>query len=163
MTKATGAQPMAKVYLDTNLVSYLVARRSRDLLMAARQQLTLNWWEQERNKYELFISEMVLREARLGDPDEVIKRLAALDGLPQLDLTDEVARLADQLLSKGVLPHKAARDAVHIAVATVHRMDFLLTWNFKHIANAHVRKMADRLFRQANYELPVICTPEELE
>jgi hypothetical protein len=154
---------MLKVYLDTNLVSYLVARRSRDLIMATRQQLTLDWWENERSKYELFISEMVLREARLGDPGEVVKRLAALDGLPQLDLTDEVAELANQLLSKGILPPKAARDAVHIAVATVHCMDFLLTWNFKHIANAHVRKMADRLFRQAGYELPVICTPEELE
>jgi predicted nucleic acid-binding protein len=154
---------MPKVYLDTNLVSYLVARRSRDLIMAARQQLTFDWWQNERGRYELFISEMVLREARMGDPDEVVKRLAALDGLPQLDLTEEVARLAERLLRKGVLPPKAARDAVHIAVATVHRMDFLLTWNFKHIANAHVRKMADRLFRQANYELPVICTPEELE
>ena len=152
-----------KVYLDTNIVSYLVARRSSDLIMAGRQLLTIDWWENERGNYELFISEMVLREAGLGDPDEIVKRSAALDGLPQLDLTDEVASLADRLLTKGVLPAKAARDAVHIAVATVHRMDYLLTWNFKHIANGHVRKMANRLFQQAGYEIPLICTPEELK
>jgi hypothetical protein len=154
---------MAKVYIETSFVSYLVARPSRDLIMAARQQLTIDWWENERGKHELFISEIVLREVRLGDPSEVAKRLKALSGLAQLDLTDEVARLADQLLSKSILPAKAARDAVHIAAATVHRMDYLLSWNFKHIANPHVRKMVDRIFLSMGYETPLICTPEEME
>jgi hypothetical protein len=131
--------------------------------MAARQQLTLEWWENERGKYELFISEMVLREAREGDPDEITKRLTAVADVPLVDLTDEIARLADQILKRGILPVKAARDAVHIAAATVHRMDYLLTWNFKHIANAHVRKMIDRIFQNAGYETPVICTVEEME
>lgn len=154
---------MAKVYLETSFVSYLVARRSRDLIVAARQQLTVDWWDIQRGNHDLFISEMVLREAREGDSDEVAKRLKAVDGLAQLDLTLEVAQLADELLVRNILPLKAARDAVHIAVATVHRMDYLLTWNFKHIANAQVRKMADRLFRQAGYEVPLIVSPEELE
>jgi predicted nucleic acid-binding protein len=154
---------MEKVYLETSFVSYLVARRSRDLIMAARQQLTIEWWENERGKYELFISEMVLREAREGDPDEITKRLTAVADVPLVDLTDEIARLADQILKRGILPVKAARDAVHIAAATVHRMDYLLTWNFKHIANAHVRKMIDRIFQNAGYETPVICTVEEME
>lgn len=154
---------MAKVYLETSFVSYLVARRSRDLIVAARQQLTIDWWENQRRKHELFISEMVLREAREGDPDEVSKRLAVMDDLALLDLTQEVAQLADQLLISNTLPLKAARDAVHIAAATVHGMDYLLTWNFKHIANAHVRKMAERIFQQAGYEIPLIVSPEELE
>ena len=154
---------MEKVYLETSFVSYLVARRSRDLIMSARQQLTIDWWENERSNYELYISEMVLREARDGDPDEVAKRLNAVAGLPLVDLTDEIAQLADQLLSRGILPTKAARDAVHIAAATFHRMNYLLTWNFKHIANAHVRKMVDRVFQTAGYETPVICTVEEME
>lgn len=153
---------MPKVYIETSFVSYLVARRSRDLIMAARQQMTTDWWEHKRNRYELFISEMVLREAGIGDPAEVAKRLNALTGLAQLDLTDEVAGLAEQLLQKGILPPKAARDAVHIAAATVHRMDYLLTWNFRHIANPHVRKMVDRIFQSAGYETPLICTPEEM-
>lgn len=154
---------MAKVYLETSFVSYLVARRSRDLIVAARQQLTNDWWENQRGNHDLFISEMVLREARDGDPDEVVKRLKAMDSFAQLDLTGEVAQLADQLLTRKVLPLKAARDAVHIAAATVHQMDYLLTWNFKHIANAHIRRMVDRVFRQAGYEVPLIVSPEELE
>lgn len=154
---------MAKVYLETSFVSYLVARRSRDLIVAARQQLTIDWWENQRGNNDLFISEMVLREAREGDPNEVVKRLKVMDGLAQLDLTQEVAQLADELLVRNILPLKAARDAVHIAAATVHRMDYLLTWNFKHIANAHIRKMVDRVFRQAGYEIPLIVSPEELE
>ena len=154
---------MEKVYLDTSFISYLVARGSRDLIMSARQQLTIEWWENERSKYELFISEMVLREAREGDPDEVTKRLRVVAALPLVDLTDEIAQLAEQLLLRGILPTKAARDAVHIAAATVHRMNYLLTWNFKHIANAHVRKMVDRIFQNAGYETPVICTVEEME
>lgn len=154
---------MSKVYLETSFVSYLVARRSRDLIVAARQQLTIDWWENQRSKHELFISEMVLREAREGDPSEINKRLAAMDGLALLDLTKEVAQLAEQLLIRNILPLKAARDAVHIAAATVHGLDYLLTWNFKHIANAHVRKMAARIFQQAGYEIPLIVSPEELE
>lgn len=153
---------MAKVYIETSMVSYLVARRSRDLIMAARQQITVDWWEQARQNYELFTSGLVLEEARSGDSTEATKRLAALAGLPLLDIDSNVAALTNQILGKSILPAKAGSDAVHIAVATVHRIDYLLTWNCKHIANAHVRKMLDRLFRTAGYEPPVICTPEEM-
>lgn len=155
-------QPKAKVYVETSLVSYLVARRSRDLFIEARQQLTVEWWENQRDQYELFISEAVLQEARQGDADEITKRLDALAGIPILVVTDEALRLANELIKQGTLPAKAAVDAVHIAIATVHKMDYLLTWNCKHIANAHVRKMAGRFFRSIGYEPPVICTPEEL-
>jgi hypothetical protein len=153
---------MAKVYLETSFVSYLVARRSRDLIVAARQQLTNDWWDYERNKYELVASELVLQESSVGDSNEIAKRLQVLGGLPLLDMTGEVTVLVNELLGKGILPPKAGSDAVHIAVATVHRIDYLLSWNCKHIANAHVRKMTERVFRALGYEAPVICTPEEL-
>jgi predicted nucleic acid-binding protein len=151
-----------KVYIETSFVSYLVARRSRDLIVAARQQLTIDWWENQHDKFELFISETVLQEARQGDAGEIAKRLKALDGLTLLDVTNEALRLANELIKNGTLPAKAAVDAVHIAVATVHKMDYLLTWNCKHIANGQVRKLAGRFFRNAGYEPSVICTPEEL-
>ena len=110
----------------------------------------------------MFVSEVVLQEARAGDATEVIKRLNVLAGLPILDVPTEASRLAGLLLSRGIVPSKANMDAVHIAVATVHGMDYLLTWNLKHIANAHVRKMVARIFRAEGYESPEICTPEEL-
>jgi hypothetical protein len=153
---------MDKVYLETSLVSYLVARRSRDLILAGRQQITLDWWEQQRQKFDLYVSELVLLEAQAGDTTEVAKRLTALTDLPVLDIPTEASRLASLLLSRGVVPPKANADAIHIAVATVHGMDFLLTWNLKHIANAQVRKLAARIFRAEGYESPEICTPEEL-
>lgn len=152
---------MAKVYLETSFVSYLVARRSRDLIVAARQQLTNDWWDDERQKYDLFASEVVLEEARLGDPTEIAKRLQVLSDLPILTTTGMAGQLANDLLVKGALPAKAARDALHIAVATVNGMDYLLTWNCKHIANPHARRMIDRIFQTAGYLPPVICTPQE--
>lgn len=155
-------QARAKVYIETSLVSYLIARRSRDLIVAARQQLTIDWWDKERERYEMFTSDLVLEESTAGDQTEVAKRLSALAEMALLDITDEAAVLANELLRKRILPAKAASDAIHIAVATVHKVDYLLTWNCKHIANAHVRKMVGRIFRAASYEPPVICTPEEL-
>lgn len=113
-------------------------------------------------KYELFVSEVVLDEARAGDADEVTKRLVALAGLPLLDITPGATKLANQLLTNGILPPKAGRDALHISLATVHGIDYLLTWNCRHIANAHVRKMIGKSFQAAGYDPPVICTPEEL-
>ncbi|MBI1763200.1 MAG: type II toxin-antitoxin system VapC family toxin [Acidobacteria bacterium] len=153
---------MAKVYIETSMVSYLVARRSRDLIVAARQQLANDWWDNEREKYDLFISEVVLQEARLGDPGEIAKRMQALAGLSLLKVTNEAHALADELLKRGALPVKAQRDALHIAVATANGIDYLLSWNCKHIANAHVRRMVERIFRATGYEPSVICTPEEL-
>ena len=153
---------MEKVYLETSVVSYLVARRSRDLIVAGRQQLTIYWWDQERGKYELYVSEAVLQEAQAGDPGEIAKRSAIVSGLSALTSTLEAERLTQLLLKTGTLPTKAAIDALHIALATVHQMDYLLTWNMKHIANAHVRKMVARIFQAQGHKSPEICTPEEL-
>lgn len=150
------------VYIETSLVSYLVARPSRDLIRAARQQLTVDWWENERAKFELFVSDAVLQEASAGNQIEATKRLAALAGIPLLQITNEAVLLAADLVKKHALPVKAAQDALHIAIACVNGMDYLLTWNCKHIANAQMRSKIEQTCRSAGFEPPVICTPEEM-
>lgn len=152
---------MAKIYLETSFISYLVARPSRDLIMAARQQITLEWWNKERGNHELFASEVVLREAQRGDPNEVTKRLAILTNLSLLDVPEAAEILAVLLVKRHALPAKAAADALHIAVATVHGMDYLLTWNCKHIANLTMRHAIEKTCYAAGYQPPVIGTPEE--
>ena len=152
---------MPKVYIETSFVSYLVARPSRDLIRAARQQITIEWWGKERPKHGLFASEVALQEAQQGDPAEVTKRLAILSGLPLLDVTESAEQLADLLIKRHALPQQAAVDALHIAVATAHGMDYLLTWNCKHIANLALRAAIEKTCRAAGYEPPAIGTPEE--
>jgi hypothetical protein len=150
------------VYLETSLVSYLVARPSRDLIRAARQQLTVDWWENERMKFELFVSDVVLQEASAGNPTEAAKRLAVVAGILQLQITNEAVLLAADLVKKHALPAQAVQDALHIAIACVNGVDYLLTWNCKHIANAQMRSKIEQTCRRAGYEPPVICTPEEM-
>lgn len=150
------------VYIETSLVSYLVAKPSRDLITAARQQLTIEWWENQRQNFDLFASPVVIEEARAGDPNPAVKRLEYLDKLTILSVTPEADELAQALIQKHALPGKAAQDALHIAVATIHGMNYLLTWNCKHIANAHLRGAIETTCRLAGYEAPKLCTPEEL-
>lgn len=152
---------MPKVYIETSFVSYLVARPSRDLIMAARQRITLEWWDKERMKHELFASEVVLREAQRGDQNEIAKRMAVLADLQVLDTPGSAGQLAAMLIERHALPEKAFLDALHIAVATVHGMDYLLTWNCKHIANIAARGAIEKTCRAAGYEPPAIGTPEE--
>ena len=150
-----------RVYLETTFVSYLTALPSRDLVLAAHQQLTSEWW-QGRERFDLFVSEAVLQEAAGGDPTAAARRTVALRGIPVLAVTEAAANLARDLIAGQAVPAKAAVDAVHIAVAAVNGMDFLLTWNCAHIANAATRAMIDRVCRIAGVAPPVICTPEEL-
>ena len=130
--------------------------------MAANQEATRAWWEIARPKYELFISDMVVQEACGGDPEAAERRMAAIAELPELDVSEGVEALAARLLSGVAVPEKAKIDALHIAVATVHGMDYLLTWNCKHIANATIRPKIEAICRECGYEPPVICTPLEL-
>jgi len=150
-----------KVYLETSIPSYLTAWRSRDLIMAANQEITKEWWE-NRNQFELYISALVLQEAGAGDPDAAQKRLEQLDDLPELDITEEVEQLANILIQKVPLPAKARIDALHIAAAALNGMDYLLTWNCSHIANAVLRPKIEAVCRELGYEPPTICTPQEL-
>ena len=135
------------LYIETTIPSYYVARPSRDVVQLARQELTREWWDQHRNAYELYTSQVVLDEAADGDPEMARDRLNLLGGLPLLDISEEVAEMAGELVKAAILPPAAARDALHIAAAAVHRMQFLLTWNCKHIANPHIRERSTRGFR----------------
>lgn len=152
----------AAVYVETSVFSYLTAWRSPQLVMAANQEATRDWWDSRRPKFELFVSAIVVQEAAAGDSDAAKRRLNEIGNLPELDVSAEVEQLAEQLLNGAALPEKAKADALHIAVAAVHGMDFLLTWNCKHIANAAMRSNIEAICRQAGYEPPVICTPLEL-
>jgi predicted nucleic acid-binding protein len=153
----------AAIYIETSLVSYLVARPSRDIVVAAHQQLTSDWWNNQSHHYNLFISQVVLDESRAGDKLEAAKRLAAIQDLPLLEVNEEVIRLAGKLVQSNAVPKKAVQDALHIAIACVNGMDYLLTWNCKHIANAKMRSKIDKVCRDAGYVPTIICTPEELE
>jgi hypothetical protein len=151
-----------RIYIETTIPSYLTARPSRDIVQAARQQLTREWWDVERRNYDLCISQIVLDEAAAGDAEAAQRRLAVIDTLPLLDLTFAVDGLAETIMQSDLLPASASRDAVHIAVAAVHQVHFLLTWNCRHIANAIIFRDLQHIIMSAGYDVPVICTPEEL-
>ena len=151
-----------RLYLETTIPSYLVARRSVLARISADQQTTQDWWDFRRAEYDLFISELVLDESASGDPDMAAARLEKLAGLPQLAQTHAVDLLAQRIIERGIIPHSAAPDATHIALAAVHAMNFLLTWNCKHIANAFNRRRLEALCREAGFECPLICTPATL-
>ncbi len=151
-----------KVYIETTIPSYLAGRPSRDLVIAGNQEITREWWEERRAEFDLCISQFVLDEAGLGDREAVRRRMDILARISELEITDEAARLAEKLIREGIVPQKAAVDAAHIAIAAVHEVDYLLTWNCKHIANAEIMKKIYRLCETEGFNCPVICTPAEL-
>lgn len=157
-------EPLAKpkVYVETTIVSYLTARLSRDLVTAAHQQITQQWWNDRRKAFDLFASQAVVKEAGEGDEAMAGFRLKVLEGLPLLDITEEVSSFAEELIRVGPMPPKAAVDAVHVAASVVHRLDYLLTWNCTHLANAAIRIKIDQMCRSRGHLPVVICTPEEL-
>ena len=149
-------------YIETSVISYLTALPSRDVVIAAYQQVTREWWRTARNRFELVASELVLQEAAAGDSVAARARLAALETVTLLEATDDAAKLTRKFLDLGAIPRKAAEDAAHIAIAVTNGADYLVTWNFRHIANAVLRSRIEHVCRQADYEPPVICTPNEL-
>lgn len=151
-----------RVYVETSVVSYLTARPSRDVVIAARQVTTREWWEAAPRRFELVISELVREEASAGDADAAHARLAAIASLPLLRTPTSVTKLAQRLVSAGALPERAAQDAMHVATAAVHRAPFLVTWNLRHIANAVLRPQIEAVCRQSGNEPPTLCTPDQL-
>ena len=149
------------VYLETTVISYLAASPSRDIVVAAHQQITRDWWDR-RDRFELLTSQAVLDEASRGDAAAAARRLGLLAEIPVLTVSDEVIEFAELLLQAGVVPAKVRSDALHIAVAAMNRIAYLLTWNCAHIANATVRGKIDGKCRAAGLQAPIICTPEEL-
>jgi PIN domain len=151
-----------KVYIETSVASYLTACPSRDLVVAAHQQLTLEWWANQRQRFHLYISELVLREASKGDPYAAERRMAELAGIPLLPISDAAVDLARSLVDRRIVPRAAVEDALHVALATSHGMDFLLTWNCRHIANAEVIGKLELECVRFGFLLPTLCTPEQL-
>ncbi|MDE2876007.1 MAG: type II toxin-antitoxin system VapC family toxin [Gemmatimonadota bacterium] len=149
-------------YIETTVVSYLTARPSRDVVILAHQQATREWWRTAQEKFHLAASALVIREAGQGDPTAARARLMALDGVTLLDATAEAEQLARELIALGAVSPGAAVDAAHIAIAVTNRVHYLVTWNFRHIANAAMRSRIERVCRSTGYEPPVICTPHEL-
>lgn len=151
-----------RVYIETTIPSYLTSWPSPQIVHAGHQISTRQWWQNHRLDYELYTSLVTTQEAASGDPEAAKRRTDALIGIPLLEITPECESIASAILLSGLIPAKADRDALHIAVATFHRMNLLLTWNIRHIANAHVREDLRVLIASMGYTLPTICTPEEL-
>ena len=149
-------------YLETSIIGHLASRPSRDVITVANQQTTHEWWQKQRHTYDLYVSQFVITECSAGDALAAKERFVFLKGIPLLDVTVEVEALAALLLKHIPLPQKAAVDAAHIAVSAVHGIDYLLTWNCKHIANASLRHRIETICRSEGYEAPTVCTPQEL-
>ena len=150
------------LYMETTIPSYLTSRPSRDLIIAGHQQITREWGAKRKGAFDIFISQLVVDEARAGDLVAARERLEAVKNFPLLDITDEVEVLASRILGSGVIPPKAATDAAHIAIAAVHGIEFLMTWNCVHLANAVIAKAVAKVCGRHGFPCPAICTPEEL-
>jgi hypothetical protein len=152
----------ATVYLETTIFGYLAMRVSGVLRIAANRQTTREWWDNRRESFKLVVSRFVVDECSDGDLLAAQERLAYLQGIPLLNIADETHAVATSLVAGVPLPPKAAIDALHISVAAVNGVDYLLTWNCKHIANPSMRPQIERICREMGFEPPVICTPQEL-
>ena len=151
-----------KVYVESSVISYLTSRQSRDLIVRANQAITKDWWKTAPKRFELFVSAVVIKEIEAGDKNAAKARLEVADGLDLVDIQAEAIMMARAIVEKGALPKKAEEDALHIAIASYARHDFLVTWNCTHIANAEIRKAIEVVARIFNVSCPIICTPQEL-
>ncbi|MBX7235135.1 MAG: type II toxin-antitoxin system VapC family toxin [Caldilineales bacterium] len=151
-----------RVYLETSIISYLAARISRNILVAANQQVTQEWWETRRLKFDLFISSAVVNEISRGNPEMAAQRLKIVEGIPILPVEEKALLLAEKLVERQAVPQKSVEDALHMAIATAEGMEYLLTWNLRHIANAAMRKRIEQVCRDHGYEPPIMCSPQEL-
>lgn len=151
-----------RVYVETSVVSYLTTAQSRDIVIAGRQQVTQEWWATAAGRFELVISELVRQEAATGHHDEALFRLAGVAALATVAVSAVTTRLAEALVDAGAVPRPGAQDAVHIAIAAVRQIPFLVTWNLHHIANATARRQIGAVCRASGIDAPVLCTPEQL-
>ncbi|MGF1527413.1 MAG: type II toxin-antitoxin system VapC family toxin [Candidatus Competibacterales bacterium] len=150
------------VYIESSVISYFTARQSRDVVITARQAITESWWEDHKCKYEAFISGLVIQEISRGDEGSAQKRLKAVEGIPLLGTSEEALELAEDLLAQGAVPSNSEEDALHIGIAAAAGVNFLLTWNFKHINNAHTKVLITSVIEAHGFVCPILCSPEEL-
>ena len=150
------------VYIESSVISYLTARPSRDLVIAGHQAVTAEWWDDHRLRYDVYISPLVVEEISAGDASAAAERLRAIADIPSVAVAAEAESLASALLAENAVPANSARDALHIAIAATQGIDYLITWNFKHINNASTRTMVIRAVSGFDLACPVLCSPEEL-
>ncbi len=151
-----------RVYIETTIVSYATALPSFDPVILDRQRRTQIWWQDRRDQYELFASQIVLQEAGGGDPDAAARRLEMLANVPLLDIELSTMDTARDMIRRRLLPPNAATDAAHLAIAAASGMDVLLTWNCTHLANTDILLGVSRYLRSHGWEPPIVCTPFEM-
>lgn len=150
------------MYVETSVISYLTAWASRDVVVAGHQQVTHDWWKSSQDGFEVLASELVVQEASVGDRDAAQDRLVVLNTQTLLEITESSRDLARELVIAAAIPAKAAEDALHLAIAATNGVEYLATWNCRHLANATMRERIETVCRDAGYQPPIICTPEEL-
>lgn len=153
---------MPTVYIESTVISYRTARPSRDLVVATHQQLTLEWWDNVLQALTPFVSQFVWDEIARGDAEAVARRVKAIEGIASLEMSPPIAELAREYFDAIRLPETARTDAIHVALAVYHGLDYLVTWNCKHIAGGRVRAIVQQINERRGIATPVICTPEEL-
>ena len=153
---------MKSVYIESSVISYITARPSRDIVTSARQTITIEWWEEYKDSFDAFISELVIEEIGSGDLVAAKRRLSVIEKIPVLEATENSITLSKALIAEKAIPRSSAEDALHISIAAVQGIDFLRTWSFKHINNANTRDRISKVIILQDYICPVLCSPEEL-
>jgi hypothetical protein len=150
------------VYIESSVISYLASRPSRDVVISARQAISHEWWTNHKQRFELRISALVEEEISRGDASAAERRLAWIEDIPSLAISDQAIELAELLLAQGAVPKGSEDDALHISIAASQGIDYLLTWNFKHINNAETKSIITKVVESQRIVCPQLCSPEEL-
>ena len=153
----------ATVYIETTIAGHLTSRLPNDPLVVGQMLATRKWWAESRQGFDVFTSQVVLDEASQGDRQAAIERLEVLKDVPLLPINRAAEELAERLIASSALPAKARVDAAHVAIAALNGIEYLLTWNCRHLANATLRGRIEQVCREQGYEPPIICTPSELD
>jgi predicted nucleic acid-binding protein len=153
---------VTSVYIESSIISYLASRPSRDLVTAARQAITADWWAHQKPNYEVYISALVEEEISAGDATAAAQRLQIVADIPSVAVTESAQLLAHRLIATKAVPANSVEDALHIAIAATQGTEYLLTWNFKHINNAQTKALIATVIAAAGLMCPVLCSPEEL-
>jgi hypothetical protein len=151
-----------QVYIESSVISYLASRPSRDVVIAGRQAISQEWWTNHRQRFELRVSALVEEEIGRGDTLAAECRMAWLEEIPSLVISDEATKLAELLLAQGAVPKGSEEDALHIGIAAAQGVDYLLTWKFKHINNAEMKPLITKVVESRGFVCPQLCSPEEL-
>jgi len=150
------------VYIETTVISYLTAKPSRDLIIAAHQQITHDWWDLALPHFDVFVSPIVLEEISRGDTQAAELRLETVSSFSVLEVLLEVRNLAESYFAAIEIPEKAGADSYNLALAAWHGMDFMVSWNCTHIVSGRVKKIIEKINYEYGIRTPIVCTPEEL-